>query len=117
MALLTQARQKEVDAALERGLAWLLKKQMPDGGWHSITYGGLRDGAAVTSFAIYTFSLLPNPDRPEIKNAVEAAGKFLQEGFGKRRTIASPDGSLDYPTYAAAMILTAARKFPDLAKV
>jgi hypothetical protein len=116
VSLLSQSRQKEVSAAIERGVAWLLKKQMADGGWHSVTYGGLRDGAAVTSLAIYTFSLLPGEERTDVRRAVEAAGKFLQLGSEKRRTIASPDGSLDYPTYAAALILTASRRFPALAK-
>lgn len=115
-SLLSQSRQKEVSAAIERGASWLLKKQMADGGWHSITYGGLRDGAAVTSLAVYTFSLLPGDQRADVRNAVEAAGKFLQIGLDKRRTIASPDGSLDYPTYAAAMILSASKRFPTLTK-
>ena len=115
-SLLTPSRQKEVSAARERGTAWLLKQQAADGGWHSRTYGGLRDGAAVTSLAVYTFSLMPDQDRPDIKHAVEAAAEFLRNGFEKRRTIASPDGSLDYPTYATAMILTASRRFPSLTK-
>jgi hypothetical protein len=115
-SLLSQSRHKEVSAAIERGVAWLLKKQMADGGWHSITYGGLRDGAAVTSLTVYTFSLLPGEGRADIRNAVDTAGKFLQIGFSKRQTIASPDGSLDYPTYAAAMLLTAGKRFPTLTK-
>src|SRR5262245_59932463 len=92
-SLLSQSRTKEVEASLQRGLMWLLKKQMADGGWHSVTYGGLRDGAAVTSLAVYTFSLLPDPGRADIKKSVDAAGDFLQDGFAKRKTIASPDGS------------------------
>ena len=114
--LLTSSRQKEVSAAIERGIAWLIKQQATDGGWHSRTYGGLRDGAAVTSLAVYTFSLMPDRDRPEIKNAIDAAAGFLRSGFEKRRTIASPDGSLDYPTYSAAIVLTASQRFPSLTK-
>jgi hypothetical protein len=115
-SLLSQSRQKEVSAAIERGVAWLLKKQMGDGGWHSITYGALRDGAAVTSLAVYTLSQLAVSDRADVCKAVDGAGKFLQIGFDKRQTIASPDGSLDYPTYAVAMILTASQRFPSLAR-
>jgi hypothetical protein len=116
-SLLSQTRTKEAQAALDRGVAWLLKKQMVDGGWHSLAYGGLRDGAAVTSLAVYTFSLLPGQVRADVQNAVDSAAKFLEAGFEKRRTIASPDGSLDYPTYATALILTAARRFPSLLKI
>src|SRR5688572_3963079 len=33
--------------ALERGIDWLMSRQGDDGGWHSTTYGQLKDGAAV----------------------------------------------------------------------
>jgi hypothetical protein len=125
--LLTGKLRDDAAAAVSRGIVWLLKQQLPDGGWHSITYGGLRDGAAVTSLAIWTLSRLPNgsdqpqdklplADSPELSGVVEEAAKFLALGFERRSTIASPDGSLDYPTYAAAHILEASRRFPALEK-
>ncbi len=114
--LLSQSRRAAADTALRRGLAWLLQKQTPDGAWHSLTYGSLKDGAAVTSLAVYTLQFLPETDSPAIRDAISSAAKFLKLGFAKRHTIAAPDGSLDYPTYAAALILTAGRKFPSLAK-
>jgi hypothetical protein len=95
--------------SLDRGLAWLLKQQADDGGWHSETYGALRQGAAITSLVLYTLAHLP----PEIrKTTVKAARKgfaYLEPGIKKRGFVASPDGSLDYPTYSTALLVTAAR--------
>jgi hypothetical protein len=105
---------KQVGDAIARGQRWLLTQQGSDGGWHSLTYGGLRDGAAVTSLAIATLAELPEHGNEEIVAAVDRAATFLQKGFSKRRTIASPDGSLDYPTYATALVLKAMPRFPKL---
>lgn len=114
---------QKASAALQSGVAWLLKQQADDGGWHSQSYGGLRDGAAVTAHALHTLAHLPASiasnvpirDSKEIQNAVLAAAKFLQIGFEKSGVLASPDGSLDYPTYATAMVVIAMRAFPALA--
>lgn len=114
--LLTPARHKQVSTAIARGRAWLIRQQLEDGGWHSGTYGGLRDGAAVTSLALYTLGGLPDSDKPEMVALAESAARFLETGFQKRRTIASPDGTLDYPTYAAALIVSAMRQIPSLAE-
>lgn len=97
--------------AIENGLTWLLKQQGEDGGWHSETYGALRQGAAVTSLVIYTLSHLP----PVLRKSSEAAARkgfaFLEPGLAKRGYIACPDGSLDYPTYATALVVSASRSF------
>jgi hypothetical protein len=106
-------RTQALDAAL-RARRWLFAEQQAGGGWHSTTYGGLRDGAATTALVLATLAQWPAHEAPEITAAVERAGKFLQTGFRKRQTIAAPDGSLDYPTYAAALVLQATRAFADL---
>jgi hypothetical protein len=59
--------------SLAKATAYLISQQGKDGGWHSQTYGQLKDGA-------------------------------------ERKTIASPDGSLDYPTYASALWLIARKR-------
>jgi hypothetical protein len=100
--------------ALSQGQAWLLAQQSPDGGWHSKTYGGLQGGAGLTALMLYTFrNFKPTA---ALAASVAKAAKFLAHGFDQRKTIAAPDGSLDYPTYASALILTAARQFPALAE-
>lgn len=102
----------DVSTVLERGIAWLLKQQADDGGWHSETYGALRQGSATTAMAIYALSHLDSKfrDKP-VQDAAARGYKFLLPGIEKRGFIAAPDGSLDYPTYGTAMLATAAAQF------
>lgn len=97
----------ETEAALARGVAWLLKQQAADGGWHSQAYGQLKGGAAVTTLVLDTLSQLPAELLKKHEAALQRGAKFLQPGFAKRQTIAAPDGSLDFPTYGSALYLTA----------
>jgi hypothetical protein len=92
---------------LSRGVAWLLKQQAEDGGWHSEAYGALRGGAATTAQAIYALSHLPQPEKAA-DAALGRGWKFLEPGIKKRGFVACPDGSLDYPTYGTALLATAA---------
>jgi len=93
--------------ALVRGLDWLTGQQAADGGWHSATYGQLKDGAATTALALYAVARLAAPMRASAERAWTAGNQFLARGIAKRGTIASPDGTLDFPTYAAALWLSA----------
>lgn len=95
--------------ALANGLQWLLKQQADDGGWHSETYGALRQGAAVTSLVIYALSHLPASNRQEVAPLARKGFSYLETGLAKRGYVACPDGSLDYPTYSTAMLVTASR--------
>jgi prenyltransferase beta subunit len=95
------------ESAVARGLAWLLKQQAADGGWHSQAYGQLKGGAAVTTLVLDTLSQLPAETIKTNSVAIDRGFAFLRAGFTKRRTIASPDGSLDFPTYGSALFLTA----------
>ncbi len=99
----------QLHAALSRGIEWLLKQQAEDGGWHSETYGALRQGSATTAMAIYALSHTQR-DLVDLKvqNALARGLKFLGPGIKKRGFVAAPDGSLDYPTYGTAMLATAA---------
>jgi prenyltransferase beta subunit len=103
---------KTVDAgqALKRGLAWLTAQQADGGGWHSTTYGQLKDGAAVTTLALYALAHLPADVQEQQTVAIERGFAFLDRGLAKRGTIAAPDGSLDFPTYAAAQWLISRRR-------
>lgn len=102
----------EAKVALDRGVKWLVSKQAKeDGGWHSTTYGSLKDGAAVTTLSVYTLSRLTSKeDRAAQRPAVDRGLAFLEIGRKARAgPIASPDGSFDYPTYATAMWITTRR--------
>lgn len=97
--------------AIAGGIAWLLKQQSKDGGWHSVTYGQLKDGAGVTALILDTLSQLPAGQIKQHELAIEAGFRFLQPGITKRATVAAPDGSLDFPTYGCALLLTAMARF------
>src|SRR5689334_6306893 len=101
MTLMTRMKE-EVEAALQRGVKWLSQQQVADGGWHSVTYGQLKDGAAVTALALYALAHLPENLKPDCKQAWSKASDFLSRGIAKRGAIASPTGTLDFPTYAGA---------------
>ncbi len=107
-------------SALDRGVAWLLKQQAADGGWHSQAYGQLKGGAAVTALVLDTLSQLPTDSIQKNEVAIDRGLKFFRAGFEKRHTIAAIDGSLDFPTYGSALFLTAitrlARKSDEIQK-
>jgi hypothetical protein len=96
------AKAKEV---LAKAATYLATQPGRDGGWHSQTYGQLKDGAGVTALALYALSFLPLDDRQKLAQPIDRGLAFFDQGLARRKTIASPDGTLDYPTYAAAMWL------------
>src|SRR5438105_8282468 len=101
----------EVQQALARGVDWLVAQQLADGGWHSATYGQLKDGAAVTALALNALAHAAGEARRRHAPAIDRGFAFLARGIAKRGTLASPDGSLDFPTYTSALWLMAARLF------
>ncbi len=94
-------------ASLVKSAEYLAKQQFKDGGWHSETYGQLKDGAGVTALALSAISFLPAELRQKLTPSIERGFAFLERGLARRQAIASPDGSLDYPTYASALWMTA----------
>jgi prenyltransferase beta subunit len=100
----------ETEKSLARGIDWLLSQQAADGGWHSKTYGQLKDGAAITALILDVLSRLPTPQETRQNKAIERGFAFLAPGLSKSKTVASPDGSLDFPTYAAALWLSATNR-------
>jgi len=101
---------KHAEAALKRAVDWLMTQQSEDGGWHSKTYGSMRGGASITALVLYAAGHLPEemqkPHRKRWQNGVN----FLRKGIKKKGFVTAPDGSLDYPAYATAMTLIAARR-------
>lgn len=97
-------------AALEKGLGFLAKGQGTDGGWHSQTYGQFKGGAALTAFVLDAVSRGGEGWRKKQGRGVERGFEFFRAGFARRGTIACPDGSLDHPTYGAALWLRGRRR-------
>ena len=98
------------DNAIANAVVYLLSQQSEDGGIKSKAYGVLRPGAATTALALYAIS---HADEQTIKKHREQLAKahaFLLRGLHEHGKVAAPDGTLDYPTYGAAMWLVAARR-------
>lgn len=93
---------------LAKAIAFLLSQQSDDGGIKSKAYGVLRPGAATTALALYAISHAPDEYSRPYRRQLQRAADFLKTGIGKSGKIAAPDGTLDYPTYGAAMTLIAA---------
>jgi hypothetical protein len=95
--------------SLAKAARWLLAQQGMSGGWQSQTYGQLKEGAATTALAIEALSHLPTAAEQSsgTRAAIDKGFAFLDRGLAKRGTLAGPDGSLDFPTYAAALWLSA----------
>ena len=99
-----------VEKSLKRSIDWLFTQQAKDGGWHSKTYGSMRGGASITALVLYTLSRNPNSIPESRRKDVERSLAFLRRGIRKKGFVVPPDGSLDYPCYATAMTLIAARR-------
>ncbi len=106
----SQELRAQAAAALEKCLAYLVSAQGKDGGWHSQTYGQLKGGAALTTFVLEALSHAPAEWRKKQAEALSGGYEFLRAGFARRGTIACPDGSLDHPTYGAALWLISRRR-------
>jgi prenyltransferase/squalene oxidase-like repeat protein len=104
---------EEAQQPLVRAVDWLVRQQGADGGWHSATYGQLKDGAAVTALVLYALAHLSPTLGTTSEQARRKGFSFLERGIAKRGTIASPDGTLDFPTYAAALWCMAQRSSQD----
>ena len=87
---------------------FLIDQQADDGAWHSDTYGSLRDGAAITSLVLYSFSRLPEEYVKPRRAEIERAYQFLEKGIAKSGYVCNPDGTIDLPTYASALTLASA---------
>jgi hypothetical protein len=99
--------QAEAEQAIAHGISYLASEQGGDGGWHSSTYGQLKGGPGITSLVLYSLSRCPG-DLQEPHAAMITRGfTYFDPGLRKKQTLAAPDGSLDYPTYAAPLWLSA----------
>ncbi|MFK7769112.1 MAG: prenyltransferase/squalene oxidase repeat-containing protein [Mariniblastus sp.] len=100
----------DTKGSIAAGLTFLMRQQADDGAWHSQHYGSMRQGAAVTAFALYSISHLPDEARAPHVEGFKKAVDFLKLGIEKRGCVSAPDGSMDYPVYSTALILTVHKK-------
>ncbi|MEN0063293.1 MAG: hypothetical protein AAGA48_14165 [Myxococcota bacterium] len=79
--------------ALARGVAWLVDQQSPQGHFPSQTYGFFAEGASLTP--LVTLALV---ESGQASAAVGRARRWMAQRAGLGQ------GSVDYPTYAAALM-------------
>ena len=96
---------------LERAAEWLAGQQDKSGAFKSKRYGAMKQGAAMTSLALYALSGAPDETRKKHRELIDKAFAFLMPGTKARGRVANPDGSLDHPVYSTAMFLVAAHRF------
>jgi hypothetical protein len=96
---------------LDKAIDWLVAQQDESGAFKSKHYGAMKQGAAMTSLALYSMSMTSEKHRENHRDAIQNAFKFLMPGTMARGRVANPDGSLDHPVYSTAMFLVAAHRF------
>lgn len=95
-----------IDQAITQSTDFLISQQADDGGWHSEHYGSMKQGAANTALILYALSHLPHDQLAAHADSIEKARKFLVQGIESKGCVANPEGSLDYPVYGTALVLT-----------
>ncbi len=95
-------------AAIRDALEYLAAQQDDDGGWHSRTYGSMRGGAAITAMVLFGAAHVDETLRGVHGARWRRGGEFLAGGVDEQGCPRNRDASMDYPTYAAALLLPAA---------
>ena len=101
-----------VKTAVNRGVRWLLRQQASDGGWHSETYGNMRDGAGNTALILAAWSQIPAEQHAETREAYERGIRFLTTNLDTAGLARPRTGIADYPVFATALLLTALKQRP-----
>jgi len=100
----------EENETLGKAIDWLVAQQDESGAFKSKHYGAMKQGAAMTSLALYSLSMTSSECHEEHHDVIEKAFQFLLPGTKARGRVANPDGSLDHPVYSTAMLLVAAKR-------
>lgn len=97
--------EERIDAAVARGVAFIVTQQASDGAWRSQTYGALKDGWALTATSTKALSFVQGDP---------ASARALERGLAMLAGAARPDGTIDpgetglpYPVYTASLAVIA----------
>lgn len=88
-------RVETIDVAMQRGAAFLVARQQPDGGWYSKTYAALRDGWSVSP--LVTLALKMCPQDGSVAGAYRRGVAFVAGLAGRK----PPE--VGYPLHAYAI--------------
>ena len=106
-ALGLQTDQSPSEKAIAESTQFLISQQANDGAWRSEHYGSMKQGAANTALVLYALSHLRPEELRAHAASIDKAREFLVQGIEKKGCLANPEGSLDYPVYGTALILSA----------
>lgn len=100
-----------VAEAINAGARYLFEQQSKaDGGWHSEYYGSMKQGSASTGLVVYAIGHLPESILKKHDAELKQVSRFIKRRIQKEGCVGNQDGSLDYPIYCTAMILSANKK-------
>lgn len=108
----------KIDAAINRGAAWLVAQQHPDGAWRSTSYTQLNAGPGATALAVATLAELalsePRTSAPGTapQAALKSALAHLLKHLAPTGHVRSANNLNEYPTYATALTLIALNRLP-----
>ncbi|HEY3227127.1 MAG TPA: prenyltransferase/squalene oxidase repeat-containing protein [Planctomycetota bacterium] len=88
---------------LDRGTAWLARKQHLDGAWRGEEIAVLRPGPAMTAFVLYAFTRLPKPLRSHYADCMDRAVRYLEVHISPEGMVGMEPTGSDYPNYATAL--------------
>jgi len=90
---------------LDRGTAWLARKQNVDGAWRGEEIAVLRPGPAMTAFVLYTFTRLPEPLRSYYAESMSRAARYLDVHINPEGIVGMEPSGPDYPNYATSLTI------------
>ncbi len=92
------------NVTLQRAVDYLGANQGGDGGWHSPTYGFLRDGQAWTPFIVYQLALAATTDGILVPDdALERGAEFIRAHVSDAGVLGTHDPDImEYPNYATS---------------
>lgn len=93
------------DIPLDRGVAWLARKQNADGAWRGEEIAVLRPGPAMTAFVLYVFTRLPEPLRLHYADSMSRAARYLEVHLNSEGIVGMEPSGPDYPNYATSLTI------------
>lgn len=100
----------QTEKAIVRGVQWLLNQQADDGGWHSDTYGAMRNGAGTSALALWTLVRHAMSPPSEFAESIRRGIQFLVSRYDEQGFASGVEGISDSPLYATSLLLMAASR-------
>jgi hypothetical protein len=95
--------------ALASGVTYLISRQSDDGAWHSDGVGLLKDGTALTPFAITALQEAHDAGvrTPAVEASIRKGLVWLSQFTKKDGSVAPPADGFEYPMYTATLAIKA----------